>query len=325
LASARLAVALSGRRGVFPSARAAQGMEELPEAPAYLADTGLDANGSVRVYYDAQEGASEEYALKSIAWRLLEKAGVGVAAYNAPKNLNALTPNQVMETYLVLEHARRDPRVKALVWTGTGTRAFNAGAALKGDMKIHVPREVMKAYAKRGLAPVAGDWVQAPLTKAFWDFPKPLVMAINGLAIGGGMNIALANCGDMVVCSSKARFTYPFAKLGVTPEFGSSMMLPLLVGMPKAKELVMTGDWITADEALKFGLANAVCAPEELLPRAIGLAAKTAQFNNEGMQCIKEVMNAPLRGRLEEVLKKEQEVIMRSIKVTGGFAKNSKL
>eukprot|EP00415_Alexandrium_ostenfeldii_P000032 UN0032 len=139
------------------------------------------------------------------------------------------------------------------------------------------------------------------------------------------MNIALANCGDMVVRSSKARFTYPFAKLGVTPEFGSSMMLPLLVGMPKAKELVMTGDWITADEALKFGLANAVCAPEELLPRAIGLAAKTAQFNNEGMQCIKEVMNAPLRGRLEEVLKKEQEVIMRSIKVTGGFAKNSKL
>lgn len=300
-------------------------MEELPEAKDFLSDGGLESNGSVLVYHGAHEETGEKYELKSIAWRLLEKAGVAIAAYNAPKNLNALTPNQVMETYLVLEHARRDPKVKALVWTGTGTRAFNAGAALKGDMKIHVPREVMTAYSQRGMAPVKGDWVQAPLTKAFWDFPKPLIMAINGLAVGGGMNIALANCGDMVVCSSKARFTYPFAKLGVTPEFGSSMMLPLLVGMPKAKELVMTGDWVSADEALKLGLANAVCEPAELLPRAVALAAKTAQFNNEGMKCIKEVMNAPLRGRLEEVLKKEQEVILRSIKVTGGFAKNSKL
>merc|ERR1712066_766393 len=99
-------------------------------------------------------------------------------------------------------------------------------------------------------------------------------MAINGLAIGGGMNIALANCGDMVVCSKKARFTYPFAKLGVTPEFGSSMMLPLLVGMPKAKELVMTAEWLSAEEAHRFGLVNILCDLEEVLPKAIELAAK---------------------------------------------------
>merc|ERR1712113_209354 len=204
-----------------------------------------------------------------------------------------------MESYLVLEHARRDPRVRALVWTGTGTRAFNAGAALKGDMKRHVPKEVIAAYSEKGLAQIKGDTVQAPLTKAFWDFRKPLIMAINGLAIGGGMNIALANCGDMVVSSRTARFTYPFAKLGVTPEFGSSMMLPLLVGMPKAKELVMTAKWLSAEEAHRFGLVNILCEPEELLPKALALAAETAQFNNEGMQCIKEVINAPLREKLE--------------------------
>jgi len=295
------------------------------EAPAFLSDSGLESNGTVLVYYGEHEEKGEPYALRSIAWRLIEGANIGIAAYNVPKTLNALTPNQVMESYLVLEHAKRDPRVKALVWTATGSRAFNAGAALKGDMSIHVPKEIMHAYSQRGLAPVKGDWVQAPLTKAFWDFPKPLIMAVNGLAVGGGMNIALANCGDMVVCSRKARFTYPFAKLGVTPEFGSSMMLPLLVGMPKAKELVMTGDWLSAEEAHRLGLVNEICELEEVLPKALALAAKTASFNTQGMQCIKEVMNAPLRERLDAVLTKEQEVIMRSIRLTGGFAKNAKL
>merc|ERR1719181_206090 len=102
-------------------------------------------------------------------------------------------------------------------------------------------------------------------------------------------------------------------------------MLPLLVGMPRAKELVMTADWLSAEEAYRLGLANVLCEPEEVLPKALALAAKTAQFNNDGMQCIKEVMNAPLREKLQAVLEKEQEVILRSIKVTGGFAKNAKL
>merc|ERR1712232_1202901 len=96
-------------------------------------------------------------------------------------------------------------------------------------------------------------------------------------------------------------------------------------GMPKAKELVMTAEWLSAEEAHRLGLVNVVCEPEELLPKALALAAKTAQFSNAGMQCIKEVMNAPLREKLEAVLQKEQEVILRSIKATGGFAKNSKL
>lgn len=295
------------------------------EAAAFFADDGAVSNGSVLVYYGAHEKEGTPYELKSIAWRLLEDVGVGVAAYNTQKNLNALAPNQVVETYLVLEHAKRDPRVRALVWTGTGSKSFNSGAALKGDMKVHVPAEIVEAYSKIGMAPVKGDWVQAPMAKAFWDFPKPVVMSVNGLAVGGGCNIAIANCGDMVVASKKARFTYPFAKLGVTPEYGSSMMLPMLVGMAKAKELVMTAEWMGAEEALRLNLVNYLCEPEELLPKAVELAAKTAKFNNSGMQLIKQVMNAPLRKKLDEVLVKEQEVIMESIRVTGGFAKNSKL
>lgn len=295
------------------------------ELAAFQSEAGLASNGSVLVYYGEHEEKGEPYQLRSIAWRLLEGPGIGVAAYNVPKNLNALAPNQIMESYLVLEHARRDPRVKALVWTGTGTRAFNSGAALKGDMAVHVPREIITAYYKKGLAPVRGDWVQAPLTKAFWDFKKPIIMAINGLAVGGAMNIALANCGDMVVCSRKARFMYPFAKLGVVPELGSSMMLPVLVGTAKAKELFMTGDWMSAEEAYRLGLVNTLCDPEEVLPKALALAAKTTKFNNEGMQFIKELVNHPLREKLNDALKKEQEIFEKCIAVTGGFAKNAKL
>jgi len=293
------------------------------EVSCFLADGGLPECGSVLVYHDSTTGVP--YELKSIAWRLIEETGVGIAAYNTPKNLNALSPNQIMEHYLVLEHAKRDPNVKAVVWTGTGPRSFNSGAALKGDLVTHVPRDIIVAYSKLGMAPTIGDWVQAPLTKAFWDFPKPLIMAVNGLAVGGGCNIALANCGDIVLCSTKARFTYPFAKLGVTPEFGSSLMMPFLVGMSKAKELMMLAEWLSASDALRFNLVSAVYEPEELLPKAIEMATKAAKFHPEGMRLIKQVMNAPLRKQLDEVLVREQDIILKSIESTGGFAKNSKL
>mmetsp|Transcript_88382 Transcript_88382/g.189814 ORF Transcript_88382/g.189814 Transcript_88382/m.189814 type:complete len:305 (-) Transcript_88382:81-995(-) len=298
---------------------------DFPEAAAFLAEEGLESNGSVLVYYGEHEEKGTPYALRSIAWRFLEGSGIGVVAYNTPKSLNCLAPNQVMEAFLVLEHAKRDPRVKVLVWTGTGRRAFNSGAALKGDQKVYLPAEIFEAYSKRGMAPVKGDWVMAPLTKAFWDFPKPIVLAINGLAVGGAANIALANFGDMVLCSKESRFMYPFAKLGVTPELGSSLLIPFLAGMTKAKELMMTGEWMSADEALRLNLINGICEPEELLPKALAVAAKMTTAHPETMRLIKRVMNAPLRDQLDAILAREQVTIMESIKASGGFAKNAKL
>ncbi|CAE8719456.1 unnamed protein product [Polarella glacialis] len=133
-----------------------------PEAPAFLDEAGLSQNGSVLVYYGAHEKEGVAYELKSIAWRLLEDVGVAIAAYNAPKSLHCLSPNQQMETFLVLEHAKRDPRVRALVWTGTGVKAA-LSSAFKGptvwcamlgpSCRLNLWNRQFKAAVESGLAP----------------------------------------------------------------------------------------------------------------------------------------------------------------------------
>ena len=80
-----------------------------------------------------------------------------------------------------------------------------------------------------------------------------------GLAVGGGANVALMNYGDLVLCSTNARFLWPFAKLGLSPELGSSVMLANIVGMPNAKKIMMLGEWLSADEAFRMGLVNEIC------------------------------------------------------------------
>jgi len=297
------------------------------EFPAFLSEGGLASNGSILTYETVDATSGMPYDdLRSIAWRLLEDIGVGIAAFNTPKSRNCLALQQQMEIFMILEHARRDDRVKALIWTGTGTKAFNAGADLRGNKTCTVPSHLVKAYAARCMAPQQDNMVMDHMTKAFWDFPKPVIIAVNGVAVGGGANIALANYGDVVICSRNARFMWPFAKLGLTPELASSMVIPWLVGMSKAKELMMTGDWFSAEEALRLNLVSVVCEPEALLPRAVDLAARIVAGSPHiaGLKLMKQVMNAPLREQLDAVLLREQDIIMQSVEATGGFM-NAKL
>lgn len=285
--------------------------------PNLLEPDGLE-NGTVKLYYGKKAQDGEDYQLRSIMWRVLDN-GVAVAAYNTPKKLHSFAPNPMMETFVILEHAKRDPNVRVLIWTATGPKAFSSGAAVKGaDKTVHVPIECILEYSSRRMAPSA-DFVLESMTRAFWDFPKPLILAVNGLAVGGAANIALCNFGDLVLCSTAAKFMYPFAKLGFTPELGSSIMLPFLIGMAKAKELFMCGDWFTAEQAKDLGLVNEVLAPEKLLPRAVEVASEIAKRNPETMTQMKKVLNAPLRDQLDAVLKREQEHITASLKSLGGW------
>ena len=124
------------------------------------------------------------------------------------------------------------------------------------------------------------------------------------------------NFGDIVLCSTNARFKYPFAQLGLTPELSSSYILPFLVGFPKAKELIYFGDWFSADDALRLNLVNRVVSPDELMPLAKKLASRLAKNHPENMRLIKKVMNSYVRKDLDDILEEESKVMKDSLSVS---------
>lgn len=269
----------------------------------------------IKLYYDDKE---ETYELHNISY-VLHPTGVAVCTFNTPKNLNALSENQRWEMFALLEHMARDENVKVAVWTGSG-RAFNAGADLRGDPTVTIPKHVQEKMKARGMGPIEGDIVLKPLTLAFWDFPKPSIVAVNGVAVGGAANIALANYHDLVVCSTAARFMYPFPKLGFTPELGSSFVLPFLIGMAKAKEMFFLSEWLSAEQAQQLGLVNKVVAPEDLMPEVMKLAERFCVLHPDAIRNSKRIVNHHIRSKLEEVLDEEQRTILRSLKETKGPA-----
>ena len=283
-------------------------------------------NKKIRTYFPDER----DYTCTSMAYETLS-GGVCVAYFDYPKNLHALTSNQQQETFLILEHAKRDQNCRVLVWTATGQKAFNSGAAFgKSNIEPVLAPEVAEAYRKRhmGIGNL-GDAALKAETLAFWDFPKPVIMAINGLAVGGGANVALMNYGDLVLCSTNARFLWPFAKLGLSPELGSSVMLANIVGMPNAKKIMMLGEWLSANEAFRMGLVNEICEPDQLLDRAVNVARKIAACSPATLFRIKDIMNKQIRKGLPGILDEEGAYIEAGIEdmikaVTAKQKKNAK-
>jgi len=270
----------------------------------------LENNGTIKVYWGEPEQVID-YDLVSIHYNLDPSTGVAVCTLNEPQRLNALTLNQMWEFILILQHAKRDDAVKVLVWTGHG-RAFSSGADLSGKAPPPgLKKEAMEWFAKtKGIHPgtsVPGyaDPALKCVTLEFWDFPKPSICAVNGLAVGGAVNVALANYHDLVISSTEGRFQYPFANLGVTPELGSSRMIPMLVGMTRAKNMMMVGEWFSAQEAKDLGLLLEVTEPDKLMPRAMELATGLAKKSPDALRLSKQLMNSHLRKSLEEVMDEE--------------------
>ena len=170
----------------------------------------MAGNGEVELYYGCTEGGykgthsrTETYALHNISWTPPNADGVAVATFNDEETLHSLSPSLTTEVFVVLEHAARCAGVKVLVWTAAGERAFCSGAALKGDRTVHVPAAAVAEYLERGMAPAAGDMVMANQTLAFWDFPKPIVGAINGLAVRPAGLLRTAHCGCGYCCCQR--------------------------------------------------------------------------------------------------------------------------
>ena len=190
---------------------------------------------------------------------LIEAAdGVTTLTINRPQVLNALNSDVVRELECAFYELDLDAAVKVVVLTGSGDKAFVAGADIKEMSGISAFEA--HDFARRGQR----------LMLLINRMRKPVIAAVNGYALGGGLELALA-C-DFIYASEKAKFGFPEVGLGVIPGFGGTQNLARLIGPNKANELVFSGRIITAAKAKEWGIVNELCAPEELLPKALATA-----------------------------------------------------
>lgn len=196
--------------------------------------------------------------------RVLEEIRDGIATVkiNRPEVLNALDRRTLDELETVLEGMRHDGRVKVLIITGSGEKAFVAGADIS-ELAGLAPHEA-REYALRGQA----------LLGQIEAYPKPVIAAINGFCLGGGCELAMA-C-HIRVASDKARFGQPEVKLGLIPGFGGTQRLTRLVGKSRSLELILSGKIIDAGEAAEIGLVNRVVSAEALGKSCLELASSIA-------------------------------------------------
>jgi 2-(1,2-epoxy-1,2-dihydrophenyl)acetyl-CoA isomerase len=187
---------------------------------------------------------------------------VGVLTLDEPETLNAMTPDLLGDLATAIGEINDDPRVRALVLTGAG-RGFCSGQNLKAAQILgdDIAAGVMKYY-----------W---PTFKAMRECRVPIVVAVNGVAAGGGFSLAMA--GDMIVAARSARFIQVFSRIALVPDLGSTWLLPRLVGRQRALELMMTNEPLTADQAKEWGLVREVFDDAALRDGALILARKLAE------------------------------------------------
>ena len=205
---------------------------------------------------------------------------VALVTVDRPERLNALNTQSLQELLGTFERLASDSSVRAIIVTGAGDRAFIAGADI-AEMKDKSPSEAL-AFARLGQA----------VCSAIEAAPQPVIAAINGYALGGGCEIALA-C-DIRLASETAVLGQPEVALGVPPGWGGTQRLPRVIGPGLARELIYTGRRVGAEEALRIGLVNAVYPPAELLERARALAAEIARNAPVAVRLSKEAIRRGL-------------------------------
>jgi enoyl-CoA hydratase len=228
--------------------------------------------------------ASDELVITEVA------DGIATVTINRPDKLNALNKAVRQAFIATLGRLDDDPDVRVGIVTGSGTKAFVAGA----DIAEFEHRTAVDQFTGSRSATVFS---------ATAAFRKPLIAAINGLCLGGGCELALA-C-DIRVASATARLGQPEVNLGLIPGGGGTQRLSRLVGVGQAFKLIYSGEMIGADEALRIGLVEEVVAPDQLMSRARSLAASIARKSSVTLRLIKEAIQASLETPLAEGLRLE--------------------
>ncbi len=210
--------------------------------------------------------------------------GIGLLTINRPDKMNAISTELTTELATLLDELEQDESLLVLIITGQGEKAFVAGADIGElvDRNARQGREVTR--------------IRQELFARIENLPFPTIAAVNGFALGGGLELALA-C-SIRVCSENAQFGAPEVKLGIIPGDGGTQRLPRLVGLGRAMEMILTGDFIDAGQAHQIGLVNHVFAHEDLLEKAQELAGKIATRPPLAVQYAKQAVNRSMEGDL---------------------------
>ncbi len=221
-------------------------------------------------------------AYENILFEITE--GIATITFNRPKALNALNNALLDEFSDALEKINQDEEIRVLVLTGSGEKAFVAGADIT-ELATFGPLQA-KVFAKKGQSAIGK--LQA--------LNIPAIAAVNGFALGGGSEMALA-C-DFIYASENATFGLPEINLGIIPGFGGTQRLPRLIGPNLAKEMIFTGKMVPAPEAKEYGLVNKICAPDQLMDEAMKTAKTIAAKGKVSVRAAKQAVNGGLNADL---------------------------
>jgi len=222
---------------------------------------------------------------------LIEKReSIAVLTINRPDKLNSLNSKVHREGVAALDELRADDSVRVLVITGAGEKSFIAGADI-GEFAGKTSVSERSIFQGRSLF------------NSLDTFPKPVIAMINGFCLGGGCELALA-C-DLRIAGEKARFGQPEINLGIIPGGGGTQRLTRLIGEGKSMEMILTGDMIDAQTALRLGLVNEVFSSDELQEKTFALANKIAEKSPIALQMAKEAVKLAARSNLDEGLRRE--------------------
>ena len=210
--------------------------------------------------------------------------GIGTIIFNRPKALNALNSELLEEFSCALDEISGNEDIRVLILTGAGEKSFVAGADITELAKFNSLEG--KIFAKKG---------QGIISK-LQELSIPVIAAVNGFALGGGSEIALA-C-DFIYASEKAMFGLLEINLGIIPGFGGTQRLPRLIGINKAKEMIFTGNMIAASEALGIGMVNRVVAPEALMDETVKTAKTIASKGKVSLRAAKQAINGGINADL---------------------------
>ncbi len=210
---------------------------------------------------------------------------------NRPKVMNALSNALVEELAGAFNEVNSDPEVRVLVITGEGEKAFMAGA----DIKELEERDFIKGREQTRR--------RQEVFNLLWEMPKPVIAAINGYALGAGLELAIS-C-TLRIASNNAQMGSPEVNLGIIPGDGATQRLPRLVGFGRGMEMVLTGSMIDAEEAFRIGLVNKLAEPESLMEEVKKYALKLASKSPLALQYAKEAVNRSLEVGLYEGLAHE--------------------